>query len=109
MVKRGGGREEFDREKLLTGLVTACHKRPVSLDQLREAALRIERDIFDLCEDDVPSQAVGDLAMRELHHLDRVAYVRFASVYHEFEDPGEFARIVKEMAPEGKRRVRAAV
>ncbi|MBS1722033.1 MAG: transcriptional repressor NrdR [Armatimonadetes bacterium] len=99
VAKRSGGREEFDREKVLGGMVTACRKRPVTLDQLREAAARIERDLFDLCEDDVPSQAVGDRVMRELRRLDHVAFVRFASVYREFQDPAQFAETVRDLAP----------
>lgn len=103
VVKRGGSREEFDREKVLTGMVTACHKRPVSLDDLRQAALAVERDLHDRCEDDVPSQEIGDRVMRELWRLDRVAYVRFASVYQEFEDPEQFAETVRSMARAGRR------
>ncbi|MBS1715092.1 MAG: transcriptional repressor NrdR [Armatimonadetes bacterium] len=97
VVKRSGEREEFDREKVLTGMVTACHKRPVTLEALREAAQRVERDLFDLSDDEVPSSEVGDRVMRELHGLDPVAFVRFASVYREFDDPAEFARIVHRM------------
>ncbi len=97
VVKRSGVREEFDREKVLNGMVTACRKRPVSLDQLREAAARVERDLFDKWEDDVPSNEVGDRVMRELYGLDQVAYVRFASVYREFENPEEFSRTVRSM------------
>ena len=97
VLKRSGVREEFDREKVLGGMVTACRKRPVSLDQLREAAARVERDLFDKWEDDVPSSEVGDRVMRELYELDKVAYVRFASVYREFEDPEEFSRTVRGM------------
>lgn len=103
VVKRGAGREEFDREKLLSGMVTACHKRPVALEQLREAALFIERDLFDLCEDDVPSSEVGDRVMAALNSLDRVAYVRFASVYHEFEEPEQFAETVSLMLGKDKK------
>jgi len=97
VAKRSGEREEFDREKVLSGMVTACHKRPVSLEALREAAQRVERDLFDLSDDEVPSSEVGDRVMRELHRLDPVAFVRFASVYREFDDPAEFARIVHRM------------
>lgn len=101
VVKRSGGREEFDREKVLSGIVTACRKRPVSLDSLREAAERVERDLFDLVDDEVPSSEVGDRVMKELSKLDPVAFVRFASVYREFEDPEEFAETVKRMRDAG--------
>lgn len=101
VIKRSGGREEFDREKVLSGMVTACRKRPVSLDDLREAALRVERDLFDITDDEVPSCEVGDRVMRELYDLDPVAFVRFASVYREFEDPEEFAETVRRMSDGG--------
>jgi len=101
VVKRSGGREEFDQEKVLNGMVTACRKRPVALDDLREAALRVERDLFDTCEDEAPSCEVGDRVMRELYRLDPVAFVRFASVYREFEDPEEFAETVRRMRDSG--------
>ena len=97
VVKRSSGREEFDREKVLNGLVTACRKRPVALDDLREAALRVERDLFDICDDEVASSEVGDRVMRELYRLDPVAFVRFASVYRGFDDPEEFAETVRRM------------
>ena len=102
VVKRSGGREEFDREKVLSGMVTACRKRPVSLDSLREAAERVERDLFDLVDDEVPSSEVGDRVMRELYRLDPVAFVRFASVYQAFEDPEEFADTVRRMQEGGR-------
>jgi len=75
-------------------MVVACRKRPVPLQSLREAADRIERDLFDLMEPEVHSTEVGDRVMRELLMLDAVAFVRFASVYREFDSPAEFAEIV---------------
>lgn len=101
VVKRSGGREDFDREKVLNGMVTACRKRPVSLDDLREAALRVERDLFDGGDDEVPSTEVGDRVMNELYKLDSVAFVRFASVYKEFDCPEEFESIVRTMQDAG--------
>lgn len=101
VVKRSGGREDFDREKVLSGMVTACRKRPVALDDLREAALRVERDLFDLADDEVPSTEVGDRVMGELYKLDPVAFVRFASVYREFDCPEEFESIVRTMRDAG--------
>lgn len=109
VVKRSGGREEFDREKVLSGMVTACRKRPVSLDTLREAAQRVERDLFDLSDDEVPSNEVGDRVMQELARLDAVAFVRFASVYKEFEDPEEFAETVRRMREAGSGGILVAV
>ncbi len=97
VVKRDGSREEFDREKVLSGMVTACGKRPVTLDQIRNAASKVERELFDLGEDEVSSSKVGDRVLAGLYELDKVAYVRFASVYKEFCDPEEFAEMVQRM------------
>lgn len=97
VVKRGGAREEFSREKCLNSMVVACRKRPVPMEALRRAGERIERDVFQEFEDEVPTQAIGERVMRELHEIDRVAYVRFASVYREFESAQDFAEIVQEM------------
>lgn len=97
LIKRGGGREEFSREKVLQGMIVACRKRPVPLDELRLATERVERELFDLCEMEVRVQEVGDRVERELAALDPVAYVRFASVYREFDDPIEFRNIVNQV------------
>jgi transcriptional repressor NrdR len=94
VVKRDGVREEFSREKVLNGMVTACRKRPVTLEALRDASVQIEQDLFDLCEAEVQWTEVGERVMQALLHIDEVAYVRFASVYREFESPGEFREIV---------------
>ena len=102
VVKRSGVREEFDRDKLLSGMVTACRKRPVAIEALREAAERVESDLFDLCDSEVPSSAVGDRALLELARLDQVAFVRFASVYREFESPQEFAETVRRLQPRAR-------
>lgn len=97
VVKRGGAREEFSRDKCLTSMLIACRKRPVPVEALREAVERIERDLFQEFEDEVPTKAIGERVMRELHDLDTVAYVRFASVYREFETVADFAGIVREV------------
>ena len=97
VVKRGGAREEFSREKCLNSMLIACRKRPVSLDALRAAVERIERDLFQEFEDEVPTRAIGERVMRELHDLDTVAHVRFASVYREFETVRDFKEIVEAM------------
>ncbi|HXH61213.1 MAG TPA: transcriptional regulator NrdR [Fimbriimonadaceae bacterium] len=94
VVKRGGVREEFDRQKMLDGMANACHKRPVPAEELQLAAERIEQEMFDLCEPEVASKKIGDRVMEELLRLDPVAFVRFASVYREFDSPQEFAKIV---------------
>ena len=97
VVKRGGPREEFSREKCLNSMLIACRKRPVPVEALRAAVERIERDLFQEFEDEAPTRAIGERVMRELHELDTVAYVRFASVYREFETVRDFASIVEEM------------
>ncbi len=80
---------------MLSGMVTACRKRPVTLEDLQDAAERVERDLFDLCETEVPSTEIGERVMAQLFRLDTVAYVRFASVYREFETLSDFIDIVE--------------
>lgn len=94
VVKRSGAREEFRRDKVLRGLLVACNKRPVPLAMLEAAVERIERDLADRFEAEAPTTAVGELCLRELREIDSVAYVRFASVYQEFETVSDFARII---------------
>jgi transcriptional repressor NrdR len=98
VVKRDGGREPFDREKVLAGMLAACHKRPVSLAELRAAAERVERDLADNSEGEIGATDVGDRVMEELAKLDPVAFVRFASVYQAFEGPEQFEAIVRNLA-----------
>jgi transcriptional repressor NrdR len=100
VVKRGGAREEFSRDKCMSSMIIACRKRPVSVEELRAAVERIERDLFQEFEDEVPTKAIGEKVMRELSAIDTVAYVRFASVYREFDTVHDFASIVKEVGDE---------
>ena len=85
VVKKDGRREPFNREKVLGGLRKACEKRPVSDAAMQEIADAIERDLNARGENEVPSSAVGELIMESLRKLDKVAYIRFASVYREFD------------------------
>ena len=85
VVKKDGRRETFD-----AGLKRACEKRPVGIEAIEAVVDRIERGLQERGEKEVPSSAIGESLMRELHGLDKVAYVRFASVYRSFEDIGEF-------------------
>lgn len=78
----------------MNSMLLACGKRPVSVERLRDAAERVELDLFQEFEDEVPTQAIGERVMRELHSLDTVAYVRFASVYREFGTLADFQKIV---------------
>ena len=97
VIKRDGSREEFAREKLLKGLHTACKKRPVSKDQIDSIVSRIENQLASRDTTEVSYDEIGTLVMKELHELDSVAYVRFASVYREFKDTTEFVEQIKEL------------
>ncbi len=94
IVKRDGSREEFSREKVFQSMLIACRKRPVSHEALLETAEAIERSLFDLNHHEVKSTEVGERVMDALSELDSVAYVRFASVYKEFETVRDFHEIV---------------
>jgi transcriptional repressor NrdR len=86
VVKKDGRREAFDRSKILRGLLTACEKRPISLDVLEDAVDRVERSVRDAANGEVATRVIGELVMQRLRELDEVAYVRFASVYRQFTD-----------------------
>lgn len=90
IVKNDGRRQPYDRDKLLAGLRRACVKRPVSADALERFLLQVERWLVDTGEAEVTSARLGEHVLRELRDLDPVAYVRFASVYKDFQDVGEF-------------------
>ena len=95
VAKRSGAREDYDREKLSTSLRLACGKRPIPVDAVEDAVIRIERRLFDQYENEVNTAAIGDLVMDELYNLDSIAYIRYASVYRSFDDPKQFAEIVR--------------
>ena len=97
IIKKDGRREPFDRHKLLAGLVKACEKRPVSMDDLEQLVDELERELSQSFEREAPSREVGERVMKRLHALDPVAYVRFASVYREFKDVEQFMRELKEL------------
>jgi transcriptional repressor NrdR len=90
IVKKDGRRESFDRRKLIQGLERACQKRPVSAQAREEVADAIERDLRESGEREIGSSEIGEKVMAHLRELDQVAYVRFASVYRQFDDIGEF-------------------
>jgi transcriptional repressor NrdR len=96
VVKKGGDREPFDRDKLKRGLAKACWKRPVTADEIEQAVSALEAELYGMYEGDVPSRVIGERLMEILRHLDPVAYVRFASVYREFKDARDF---VDELEP----------
>ncbi len=95
VVKKDGTRERFDRQKLVNGLLKACEKRPVSLKSVEAIADRIESMLQDRPEREIGTVEVGTYVMEELKKLDKVAYVRFASVYRHFRDIGEFMDEIK--------------
>lgn len=99
VVKKDLSRIPFDRKKIRDGLEKACYKRPISSDQLDQLVDRVQADVLRMGESEVPSSAIGELVMKELRQLDQVAYVRFASVYREFEDVTDFASEIKPMLP----------
>ncbi len=90
VVKRDGRGEPFDRHKLLSGITKACEKRPISIEALEKAAEEIIQDLEHNHGREVSSQLIGAKVMQKLHELDEVAYVRYASVYRQFQDIGEF-------------------
>jgi len=97
IVKKDGRRIEYERPKLLASMKLALRKRPVSTEQVDSAVERIEEKLLSLGVRELPSARLGELVMRELKKLDKVAYVRFASVYRSFEDIDEFKTLVDEV------------
>lgn len=97
VVKRSGARVEFDPAKLRASMTLALRKRQVSIEQVDAAIERIQDKLLASGLRELPSTRVGELVMRELKRLDKVAYVRFASVYRSFEDVDEFSRLIKEI------------
>jgi transcriptional repressor NrdR len=97
IVKRSGARVEFDPNKLRASMTLALRKRQVSIEQVDAAIERIQDKLLASGLREVPSTRIGELVMRELKRLDKVAYVRFASVYRSFEDVDEFSRLIKEI------------
>ena len=99
IIKRGGGRADYDREKLLGSMQLALRKRPVPREAVDEAISRIKDKLLSSAQREIKSEKIGELVMRELKRLDKVAYIRFASVYRSFEDVDEFAEVVREIRP----------
>ena len=95
VVKKDGRRQGFDRTKIVSGLVKACEKRPVSIDKIEEVVNEIERAIQKKYDREVQSSVIGEIIMEKLATLDEVAYVRFASVYRQFRDVNQFMKELK--------------
>ena len=100
VVKKDGRREVYDRRKIIAGMRKACEKRPVSIATIEEAADRIERFLQSKGDKEVASTVIGEEVMRQLYELDKVAYVRFASVYRSFQDLDAFMRELKDLIGE---------
>ena len=90
VIKKDGSRQTFEREKILRGMLRACEKRPVSMEALEEIAAEIERELQSAMEQEIPTDIIGEAVLRRLRTLDQVAYVRFASVYRQFQDIDSF-------------------
>ncbi|MGQ0541067.1 MAG: transcriptional regulator NrdR [Blastocatellia bacterium] len=97
VVKKDGKRETFERSKIMSGLLRACEKRPISTPQLEKIVDEVEKDVQDSLDREVPTSDIGKIIMRRLKSLDKVAYVRFASVYLEFEDVSAFMTELKDL------------
>ncbi len=106
VVKKNGSRTDYDRDKLKSSMMLALRKRPVTTESLDTAIDRIEEKLVQLAEREVASDRIGELVIRELKKLDKVAYIRFASVYRNFEDLDEFSDAIREVKKPRVRRPR---
>jgi transcriptional repressor NrdR len=108
VIKKDGRRESFDRDKLLTGLLKACEKRPIQRERIEKAVNEVEAELMNYKGKEVPSSKIGELVMGKLRELDKVAYIRFASVYREFTDLRSFESELNRLrkAIESKKAVR---
>lgn len=97
VVKKDGSRQPFDINKVKGGMIKACEKRPVSIAQIDEMALDIEKQIQNSLRQEIPSQEIGEMIMQKLKAVDEIAYVRFASVYRQFKDVTNFIKLITEM------------
>lgn len=103
VVKRDGRREAFDVQKIKSGMLHACEKLPVSMQQIDQMAARIEQQAYSCMEGEITSQRIGDMVMAELKSLNDVAYVRFAAVYHKFTDISDFMEELQRLVAENKK------
>ncbi|MDD6231870.1 MAG: transcriptional regulator NrdR [Frisingicoccus sp.] len=97
VIKKDNNREPYDREKIVSGILRSCHKRPISADQINRLVDEIETEIFNREDREIPAQEIGEIVMSRLKDLDAVAYVRFASVYREFKDVNTFMDEIKKI------------
>jgi transcriptional repressor NrdR len=99
-VKKDGRREKFDRQKVLTGLLKACEKRPVSMGKLADLVNQVESRVSDSPDREISTTEIGEFLMESLRELDKIAYVRFASVYRDFQDEQAFVNELKNLGPQ---------
>ncbi|MCE5211137.1 MAG: transcriptional regulator NrdR [Deltaproteobacteria bacterium] len=103
VVKKDGRREQFDRQKILTGIKKACEKRPISMEAIDKLVENVEQACQELQKEEISSTIIGEKIMSELKNFDGVAYVRFASVYRQFRDVGEFMSELKDLLSKDKK------
>lgn len=103
VVKTDGSREEFVREKIRLSFTRALHKRPVPTEYVDRAIEHIEQKLLSLGEREIPARELGEAVMHELKHMDKVAYIRFASVYRSFSDIDDFQQVIKDLDPPMKK------
>ncbi|MDI6743074.1 MAG: transcriptional regulator NrdR [Smithella sp.] len=103
VVKKDGRREQFDRQKILNGLKKACEKRPISMEAIDKLVENVEQACQEMQVEEISSTIIGEKIMNELKSFDGVAYVRFASVYRQFRDVGEFMSELKDLLSKGKK------
>ncbi len=106
VVKKDSKRESFDRNKILSGIIKACEKRPISMKKIEDAVSSVERIIMRKYEKEVSSNIIGELVMEKLSGMDEVAYVRFASVYRRFKDVNQFMKELEGVLGKGRKRVK---
>lgn len=102
VIKKDNTREEYDRTKIIKGIMKACEKRPISMQQIEDVTSDIESDLFSTTQSEITSDEIGELVMNKLKDLDEVAYVRFASVYRQFKDVNTFMDELEKILKERK-------
>ena len=95
VLKKNGTIQEFDKGKMMEGMISACQKRNISLEQIEEVVFLLEKELIDSGRREVPSSEIGDLVIKNLYEIDKVAYIRFASVYRSFDNLEEFSEELK--------------
>lgn len=102
VIKKDGSRQQYDREKLMRGILKACQKRPVTKAQMDDLLSNIEKELYDQQEDEVSSMTIGEMVVERLIDIDEVAYIRFASIYRDFDDVDSFMAELKRIRPHHK-------